>query len=236
MATVRDLITGSLRLIGAIDPGEALDGQAALDALQALNGLIESMNLEHLLNPTGLNRVNVTTVPGQASYTIGTGGNFDTARPVAIDKAFVTLSGAEYEVEVVGDDEWAEIPLKSLQNIPTRLYYEPESPLGVVFLHPVPSAAFPLALWVWDALPTYTTVNTTLTLGPGYLRMLRYNLAVELAPEYSKEPSPVVVQIAMESKAAVKRANQITPLLGVDDALMQTSTGMGGGISSFLAG
>lgn len=236
MAAVRDLLTGAFRLIGVVDPSEALDGQSAKDGLQVLNELIESLNLEHLLNPTGVNRLDVTTTAGQAMHTIGAGGNFDTTRPVAIDKAFVTVGTGEYPVQVVDDNEWAALPIKNIQGIPTKLYYEPEYPLGKVYLWPKPSQAFNLVLWVWDRIPTFTTVNDTLSLPPGYARMLRYNLAVELAIEWGRAVRPEVAQIAMDSKAAIKRVNEIVPLLGVDEALMQGSTGSGTNMASFLAG
>ena len=218
MAKVRDLLAGALRLIGVLDPGEAMEPDAARDALQALNELIETLNLEHLTNPTGVNRVDVTCTAGKAAHTIGTGGDFDTPRPVVIDKAYVLIGTGEYPVEIVTDDEWAEIPVKGVSGIPLQLYYEPNMPLGQVFLWPKPAQNYALALWVWDSLPTYTSLDTTLVLPPGYARMLRYNLAVELAPEWGRALSPAVIQTAIDSKAAIKRVNQVTPLMEVDSA------------------
>lgn len=227
MATLLDLLTGSLRLIGAANPGEALDAVAAKDALQALNDLIEGLNLEHLTNPTGVSRVDVTCTAGQAVHTIGPGGNFDTTRPVVIDKAFVLINGAEYPVDVVNDDEWAGIPIKTISGIPLKLFYEPSFPQGQIFLWPKPAQAFPMALWCWDSLPTYTMadLNRELVLPPGYRRMYRFNLAVELASDgYGKEPSAAVINNAIESKAAIKRVNHVTPTMDVDDAF-QNGTG-----------
>lgn len=235
MAAVRDLITGALRLIGAIDPGEALDGQSGQDALQVLNELIESLNLEHGLNPTGLRRIDATTTANQAVHTIGSGGNWDTARPIVIESAFVTVSGGEYEVEVISDSEYAEIPIKGMPGIPRKLFYDPEYPLGKAYLWPKPSAAFAMALWAWDSLPTYTTVGDTILLPPGYARMLRFNLACELAPDYAKAPSPYVLQEAVESKAALKRVNLSTPIMGVDEAFLQGNR-LGGSRLGFMAG
>ena len=232
MAKVRDLLAGSLRLIGALDAGDAMEAAVARDALQALNELIETLNLEHLTNPTGVNRVGVTCVAGQAMHTIGTGGNFNTPRPVVIDKAFVTINGVEYPVEVVGDDEWAAIPIKNLAGIPRKLFYEPGFPLGQVFLYPKPAQAYALALWVWDSLPTYTSINETLILPPGYARMYRYNLAVELAPEWGRDLPPVVIQNALDSKAAIKRVNQTAPLMECDLTISQG----GGSLAAFLSG
>ena len=216
MAKVRDLLAGSLRLIGVLDSGEAMEADAARDALQALNDLIETLNLEHLTNPRGRVRVDVACTAGQGLRTIGPGGNFDAARPVVIDLATVTVSGYEYPVTVVEADRWAEIPDKALTGIPDTLYYDPAAPLGKVHLYPVPDQAYALALWVWDSLPTYVSINETLVLPPGYARMLRYNLAVDLAPEWGRALSPAVIQTAIDTKAAIKRANQTAPVMECD--------------------
>lgn len=240
MATLLDLLTGSLRLIGAANPGEALDAVTAQDALQALNDLIETLNLEHLTNPKGVTQVDVTTTPGQAVHTIGTGGDFDTSRPVVIDKAYLTLNSGDCPIEILDDDHWAAIPVKNMTGIPTSLYYEPAFPLGKVHLHPKPAEAYSLALWCWDSLPTYTMaqLNSTLTLPPGYRRMLRFNLALDLAADgYGKEPSASVVNNAVESKAAIKRANHSAPVMDVDGAfLQQGGASYGSGIAGFMGG
>lgn len=233
MATLLDLLTGAARLIGAANPGEALDAVAAKDALQNLNDLIETLNLEHLTNPTGLTRQDVTCAPGQAMRTIGTGGEFNVPRPVVIERAYVTLNGQEPEVEVVDADRWSEIPDKTTTGIPEQLYYEADAPLGKVRLYPVPDQAYALALWCWDALPTYTMaqLGTQITLPPGYARMYRYNLALEMAAEYGKDPSAAVINNAVESKAAIERANQTAPLMAVDGF-----EGHGRGLAAFLRG
>lgn len=232
MAKVRDLLAGSLRLLGVLDPGEAMEAAAARDALQALNELIETLNLEHLTNPRGRVQVDVTCTSGQGLRTIGTGGNFDVARPVVIDQAAVIFGGYEYPVTVVEADRWAAIPDKSRTGIPDTLYYDPAAPLGRVHLYPVPDQAYALALWVWDSLPTYTSIDDALVLPPGYARMYRYNLALDLAPEWSRDIPPAVIQNAIESKSAIKRANQAAPVMGGDLTL---SSGHGS-LAAFLAG
>jgi len=239
VATVLDLLTGSLRLIGAANPGEALDAQTAKDALQALNDRIETLNLEHLTNPKGVTRLDVTTTPNQAAHTIGTGGNFNVPRPVVIDKALVTFAGAEHPVEIVDDDHWAAIPIKDMAGLPTTLYYEPAYPLGKVHLYPKPDGAYSLALWCWDSLPTYTMaqLNVEMPLPPGYRRMLRFNLALDLASDgYGKEPSASVVNNAVESLAAIKRANHTTPIMEVDGAFLQGGCPAGGDRAAFMGG
>lgn len=237
MATVRDLVAGSMRLIGALDPHEAMDGQQALNALAVLNEIVEHLNLEHLVNPTGVNRVDLVCTPGQQVHTIGaSGGNWTTPRPVAIDRAYVLIGNGEFEISVADDQEWSDIPVKGISGIPQKLFYEPEFPLGKVYLWPKPALAYSIALWVWDSIPTFTSLDQPVSLPPAYAKMMRYLLAVELAPEYSKTPSPLVMQIASETKAAIQRLNLITPTLDCDDAYIQSGGSAGTNMAGFLAG
>lgn len=232
MATVRTLLEGALRLAGVLGSGEAMKADEARDALQALNDLIESLNLQHLTNPRGVVRFDGTCTPALAVHTIGAGGTFDTTRPVVIERATVTLDGLEQPLEVVDSDEWSDIPDKTRTGLPETLYYEDGYPLGSVHLYPVPDRAYSVALWAWDSLPTYSSINATLSLPPGYARMLRYNLAVELAPEFGFEVRPSVALGAAESLAAIKRANQSAPVLTGDLTIRPGSPRL----SSFLGG
>jgi hypothetical protein len=49
MSTVRDLIKGSLRLLGATATGETPSSEEQADALATLNALLDSWSLERLM-------------------------------------------------------------------------------------------------------------------------------------------------------------------------------------------
>jgi hypothetical protein len=51
------------------------------------------------------------------------------------------------------------------------------------------------------------SLSTEILMPPGYLRAFRYNLALELAPEFGVEPAPDVRRVAMYSKRNLKRIN-----------------------------
>ena len=76
-----------------------------------------------------------------------------------------------------------------------------------------------LVLDSWKPLSTLAALTTSLSLPPGYERALRYALALELAPEYGRQVSEIVMAAAVESKAAIKRMNIAPAYLQVDDAL-----------------
>jgi hypothetical protein len=224
LSTARDLIKGSLRLIGALASGETPPADELQDGLSALNAMVGSWSTESLSVFYKV-REEFTLTASQQSRTIGVGGNFDTARPIKIEAATIedqsSTSTPEYPLEILTLDQWAAISIKSVQStLPSRLYYEPEYPLGVLYLWPIPTAANKLVLYSLKSLTSFTSLDTDLSFPPGYERALRYNLAIELVAEYGKSVSGEVGTIAVESKANIQRINIKENLLGMDSALL----------------
>jgi hypothetical protein len=222
MSTVRDLISGSLRLLGAISTGETPTAQEQTDAFNSLNDMLDSWSTEGLMVPTKL-RETFSLVPGQQTYTFGSGGNFNSVRPMLIENALIVLTvtpETEIPMKIVNKDEWASITVKSVQSsVPLYLYNDNAFPLTNVNLWTVPSVATSIVLYSWKPLSDFVTVNDTVSLPPGYNRAIRYNLALELSAEYGVSPLPGVAAGALESKANIKRANTKPNYLSTDAEL-----------------
>lgn len=221
--TGRDLISASLRLIGAIASGESLDAAEASDGLSAFNRMLDSWSTEPLVIYTKTEEEFVLT-PGTQTYTMGPTGTFSTTRPLEIEKAYLKITSQSPAIElpmaVLTVDEWARITIKALSaTYPLYLYAEGTYPNETLHIHPNPTAANSLVLYSRKPLTTLTSIDTVLPLPPGYERALIYNFAVEVAPEYGKQVSDPVMMIAQDSKATIKRANSKPKLLRVDSAL-----------------
>lgn len=225
--TGRELITGALRLIGAIASGETASADEATDALSALNGMLDSWSLEKLILYARTEEV-FTLVGAQQTYTIGSTGDFNTTRPLSIEEARIRVSNVDYPVEIIGLEKWSAIANKTLTSTyPIMLYPEFTNPLATLKFWPIPDAANSVVLWSWKTLTQIATLNTTIALPPGYERALRYNLAIELAPEYGKSVSAEVASSALESKSNIKRINFKPAMLFVDSALLGGRNGKG---------
>lgn len=221
MSTASDLIRGSLRLIGAVAPGETPTSAEIDEGLSALNEMVDSWSNDgHMIFEE--KRESFTLSSGTADYTIGSGADFDTARPQIVLRASAKEIGDETELPVAviyESDEWQRISYKTTQSeIALAIYWQPEYPNGKISIWPVPNAASTLILYSLKPLSTFATSATTVSLPPGYYRALRYNLAVELAAEYGRELDPRVDRIAVESKAALARLNTRPVLLKNDAA------------------
>jgi hypothetical protein len=222
--TGRDLISASLRLIGAIAPGESIAANEATDGLASINRMLDSWSNESLLIYSRVREEFVLT-PNTQSYTIGATGVFVTTRPMRIDQALIRVETSspaiEYKLNILSLSEWASINQKaSSSTIPTDIYIEGTYPNETVNLYPMPSAAYKVVLFSWKPLSTILTLDTAIAFPPGYERALVYNGAIELAPEYGKSVSPEVAKTAEESKSSIKRMNTKPSYLTVDRALI----------------
>lgn len=218
--TARDLISSSLRLIGATASGETPTNAELADAFTALNALIDGWATQSLTVPT-VGRHVFALVSNQGTYTVGPTGDFVLPRPTDIINAGLVYLGAtptiEWPMEKIEDDEYAAIGIKDLSTVyPRQFYYNPTSPNGTLFLWPTPTAINNIALYTPDVFTQFADLSSSVILPPMYARALRYNLAVDLAPEFGKALDATVAGIATNSLAALKAANEKPSQLSVD--------------------
>lgn len=214
------LITSSLRTINAIASGETPTPEELTDALSQLNDLLENWSTQSLA--VYMSQMETfATVAGTAAYTIGPTGTWVTTRPVFIDgDGICTFQGVDFPVEKIGQEQYNSIGLKTIQQPIVESYlYQNDFPNGRVFLYPTPSQIVSIGLNTQRVLSSVPTIATVLSLPPGYLLAIRYNLAVLLAPDYRKAVTPTVQSIATSSFAAIKRANKQKRVARFDAAL-----------------
>jgi len=227
MATVQEVIVNpALRSLGVLAAGEVPAYDDSADALIALNNLLDQWASERLQIYALVNTTFALTA-SQASYTIGSGGNVAIARPVLLDHVnYIDTSltpDAEFPLTKLTDDDWAGIQIKALTAaIPTAWWYQTSFPTGTLYFWPVPTGTtLSGSLYVPTAVVQFAALTTSVSLPPGYQRMLTSNLALELAPDYGALPQPSLVTAATDSKAAVKRMNKkLTDMTFSADALI----------------
>jgi hypothetical protein len=227
--TVRELINGSLRLLGVLASGEDCSASEAADSLAALDAMLNSWSTERLSVMSTTER-NVILTASKNTYTIGAGGDIDIPRPAQIyDVSAVYPSGpgeTYISLDEITLDEYSAYAYIAYETpIPQSFYLNPGFPFTNISFVGRPQAGTKIRFWTWDELSQYTSVNAVLALAPGYERALRYCLAVELAPEFGKEPSAAVVQTAETAKTNIQRMNAQDLVLFCDPALQSWKTG-----------
>jgi hypothetical protein len=230
--TVGDLIAGSLKLIGVLAAGEALDAAEGADALARFNDLLDSWKNEELTIYTQ-SHTTYSLSAGVQTYTIGSGATFSQERPLWIDRVtIVSLNNPtqplELAIDMLTDDQWAAIPVKSVtSSLPRKVHFHSKFPFAELDYWPIPSTSSVQTTIYTPGVVATTPIawDTVLSFPPGYARALRSGLGVELCPEFGRSLDPVVAMIAAESKAAIKRVNRELTELRCDPALVSTAKG-----------
>lgn len=211
MATARNIIEGAMKILGAIASGESASASEISEGLDTLNELIESLSTESLIIQA-ITKETFTCTPNRQVHTLGPGGDFDTDRPIDIKRIIYqdpANAGFELPIKIRQFAEYAEFVDKLVDStIPYEVYIETGYPLMNLYFWPVPSNASKAVIWSEKIIQSFASASTDVSLPPGYLRMLKYNLAMELAPEFGLSMTPEAMEIAMSSKGNVKRKNK----------------------------
>ena len=234
--TAADIIGDALIEVGMKAPGEPTDGETGQWAFRKLNYLTDIWAAKQAYVWAMQFKV-FTLVAGLSPHTIGPGvgatfpiqGN----RPVVIKSASLLLNtGTGQGAQVVDlpmnirDAEWwAAQQTKQIQtNVPTDLYYEPDTPNGSLFFWPVPNSQQQVRLEYWAQLSQYSLITDPLsgpggngTLPPAYRAGLMLTLAESLQPGGEKEANPELARQALVARAAIFGNNAKSPRIQTQD-------------------
>ena len=223
--TAYDLIRRSMMLINAVAAGETPSDADLNDALLALNEMIDSQKLESLVGYQ-LAPETRTLTPGKSVYRWGTSvppGNNDflSEQPVWINGATCIRNGISTPVEIISQEDYALIPIKATPCpvVEKMVFIGGAANNATVILYPVPTEAVTLSINTATIISGPIDLQTEIALPPGYLRMYRYCLAVELWPEYTNPSTDIaaIKTIAKEALGKLKVAHIDTPYARFDD-------------------
>lgn len=218
-----------MRQIGVLSTGETLSDSLAADGFMVLNGMMDSWNADRLAIFTiGIDTFFLT--PGQQTYTMGLGGNFNVPRPAKIERASIvqlnnTTQPLELAIEMVDYEGWQAIPVKNITStLPTVVYDDGEYPYRNLSYWPIPTVAVQTKLYDWTALKSFPDLVSDITFPPGYQEAIRYNLAMRLIAEMPANFNQIMVsttlQLATESLARIRSMNLPTLNAHVDPYLL----------------
>jgi hypothetical protein len=227
VATAGDQINAALRLIGMLAEGEQPSAATLSDSIAAFNQMLDSWSTERL-SVWGTTDNTVTWPSGQATRTIGNGGDFSVnPAPLRLDDStYYIVGNISYPLTIINEAQYNSIALKSsTSTLPQVMLTESvvvTNPLVRMTLWPVPTQDLELHIIGVTPINQITSENDPLVYPQGYLRAVKYNLAVELAPEFGVEPSRTVRQIARDSKRNIKRINNPGDVMTMPNGLMGT--------------
>jgi len=151
-------------------------------------------------------------------------------RPMKIEAAYTIWNSGQQEVDIpiklLTMEQYAAASVKNTPStFPFGLYDNGNYPVRTITVFPVPTNSVPLRLWLRMPLidASYENLDLPVDYPPGYERAFRYNLAIELAPEYGKTVTPEVLRIAQEAKDQLKQQNQAPQFKMGDGGLSRNS-------------
>jgi hypothetical protein len=218
MATALDVISESLRIAGVLGQTEIASAAQADQGLIAFNDMLDMMSIDRTFIYT-IAQNNFPLVNGQASYTIGSGGNFNMARPAKIANAFVRINSVDFPLVELNSQDYDNIAYKANGAFPQFFYYDANFPLGTIYIYGVPTQG---AIYIdtWTALTQLSTLATTVSFPAGYNIMIKYQLAKILAGRYGMTLTPDDEMTAMTTLAAIKNRNLPSPVMKTELGLL----------------
>lgn len=205
------------------DSNTPLTSSDAALGLSVLNDMMDSWSNESLITYANLEQ-SFTLVPGQAQYTCGPGGTGVSVRPLRIPEGpgrarIRDTNLNDYDMAVITQERWNLIGLKTnTSDIPDTLFYDPQYPLGIINVFPVPQQSYTLYFDSYLQLQEFPTLTTTISLPLGYNLAIKTNLALELLPYFTDaEPNATLIRSAAKALGNIKRTN-VAPLQARYDA------------------
>jgi hypothetical protein len=201
----RQPCTTALRLLGVAAAEQPIEADMAQRALEGLNSLLDAWSTSRLLAFTRP-KIPLVLVPGKGQYTWGVTDppcDLVGVPPVRLELCLLTVGGDEWEVGILDQTRYETLVSEKgmASTYPEYVYLEDTQPVKTLYVWPIPQGtSHTLQLLPWPAQPQYTHWDQVLSWPNGYLRLMSYCLAVELAPEYGVEPSPTVLRTAVQTK------------------------------------
>lgn len=225
VTTPNDLLTLALKDGGIVGVGQTPKAEDMNDAFDRLNMMIAQWRRKRWLVYRLVSTSKVST--GASSYTVGTGGDFNIARPDRIEDAFLRLlntGGAnpvDYPLRVLQSrEDYNQIATKSLNAWPEFVFYDPTLPNGTLYPWPIAAASiYEIHISTKVDLPAFTSLAQQITLPEEYKAGILYNMAVRLRAAYRLPPDETLNGLAKDALNVIRGANTAIAQLRMPMAL-----------------
>ena len=208
---VSDVINLAYLELSVISPQETISTAMQTDAFARLLSLLGSLNAEGLTIPQQVSQAWQLTAATSA-YTLGSGGTLATtgtlrAQKVTAWRAYYStvLSSGGRVLSLTEFGERARQLIGENSSIPSIVGADTAYPLINVRVFPPPSGTPGyLELDYWTPILDFASVETAITLPPGWVRILTFLLAQDLFGTYGRPSlAQYIAGMAKDAKAAL---------------------------------
>ena len=232
--TARDLITAAYRTSGVLSLAATPNANEASLGLQELNNLIETLENDGLF-PYYQNVEDFTLVAGQATYTMGTGGDFNTSRPNRVSAVSVIVGSTSSPLKMVDPLTFANYSISSsTSSIPSIGVFRRTFPLAEIEFYPKPADAYPVKV-MSDSVSGEYDLEDEVTLPRGYAPAIQWLLADVIA-DMSDLPNQQVKTRALSMLNTLEALNAMPSDLAPDASQSYSTNGVSDSFGAAIAG
>ncbi len=226
MTTVAQIIFRAGQALGYLGRTDVMSAADANDGLAAFNSMLDSWAGENLASYAN-QETTFTLVANQQQYTVGPAGQVVAARPDNILQAYITdFNNIRYPVGIIPQDKWNGIGNPNITSqIPTTLFYDPQFPLGVINMFPIPLINYTLTFNSILMQNTFSSLPMTLSMPTGYERAYILNLALEMKSAgfpclLNADDMAQLRENASQAKRNIKTKNQKEVIADYDSSIV----------------
>lgn len=223
MTTPVELINLALKQAGVLGVGQTATAEDLSDCFKLYNMMLAQWSRMRNIVYQLLDVACVGT--GAQTYTVGIGGNFDIPRPSKLIGAYCRqLSNPGLQVDfpldlLMSQTDWGRVSPKAMTSLPSLVYYDPQYPLGVLHVWPVPDSKYEIHIQCLADLPRTVTSFDDILMPPEYEEAIMYNLAGRLCIFYQIPLPQGLPQLASATMATLRAANMQIGKLYMPDNL-----------------
>lgn len=217
--TVYDLIDGAYKELNIVQVDGVPSSWQQLSGLRLLNSMLASWSDEPY-RVSAMVAENFNLTAGVPSYTIGSGGVFNTPRPKDIPSAFLRY-GLDFPLLPIGKETYDDaLPLKAIPGMPLHFYYETTFPLGKLFISPTPDLDYQIWIRGQKELTKYSSLMMAHGLERDYEEAIKSNLAVQMGGALGVRVPDTIVMDAKQSIAKLESLRSGDLPLALDRGLL----------------
>lgn len=211
------IIQSALEGIGEYDPVNTITDADAERCFMELNKMMSQWSNSSLACFAFLTQ-NIPLVNNKAAYTIGplsppaAPPDIVGVRPLRLEQVYLLDNqGNKYWVTIDTLYDWNNITNGLVTSqIPTDVYYDPQDPIAIINVWPVPIE--PLYTMYWTSflqLNSFPNLAAYIEFPEGYEDAITCNLRVKICPFFGKAVTPDLRMEADETRGVIKRKNKI---------------------------
>lgn len=223
--TAGQIATGILRYLKVVGEGQSATAQQSQDVIEAINyWLLQQKGPNHVGKPGQMmwlrETAELSLVSGQYlyelradSYDPGTGVSVnygDLVIQVPTEIIYASLRDSDdvdTPLERITRREYEAISDKTSSGTPIKYHYEKRLNSGYFYVWQPPdsttAASYTIRIVYRQPIEIITSGSQTLDIEDFWLRAIKFNVAIDVAPEYGLEPTQTMYNRAQDSIAAV---------------------------------